>query len=244
MRPRYDEPLTPREDEVLALVADGRSNGEIARHLFISAKTVSVHVSNVMAKLGAASRTEAVAVARTAGTAQRCGRAPAAGVAAQIAGALNPAASKPTSYAGRHSVGVGGPTEHDRAAAEPAAGHPGAERTRRQRRLDGAVELGAGHLEVLGERLRVMPSGDPPMSAGRPARSSATTSWTRCDLGDDVVRPPLGDGVAQAEDLRQALHRPGSPPQALAAVRARRLPVGVGAVGEGVLDTGVHHQQA
>ncbi len=64
---RYDEPLTPREDEVLALVADGRSNGEIARHLFISTKTVSVHVSNVMAKLGAASRTEAVAVARRQG---------------------------------------------------------------------------------------------------------------------------------------------------------------------------------
>jgi DNA-binding NarL/FixJ family response regulator len=49
---------------VLRLVAEGRSNADIARTLFISAKTVSVHVSNVMAKLGAASRTEAVAVAR------------------------------------------------------------------------------------------------------------------------------------------------------------------------------------
>lgn len=56
--------LTPREEEVLRLVAEGRSNADIARTLFISAKTVSVHVSNVMAKLGAASRTEAVAVAR------------------------------------------------------------------------------------------------------------------------------------------------------------------------------------
>ncbi len=59
--------LTPREREILALVAAGRSNGEIGQQLFISAKTVSVHVSNVMAKLGARSRTEATALARRAG---------------------------------------------------------------------------------------------------------------------------------------------------------------------------------
>lgn len=59
--------LTPREREILVLVATGRSNGEIGRQLFISAKTVSVHVSNLMAKLGAASRTEAAALARAAG---------------------------------------------------------------------------------------------------------------------------------------------------------------------------------
>ena len=52
---------------MLALVAEGRSNREVAAQLFISAKTVSVHVSNLMAKLGAASRTEAVAVARRLG---------------------------------------------------------------------------------------------------------------------------------------------------------------------------------
>ena len=43
-------PLTRREAEVLALVAEGRSNGEIAHQLFISTKTVSVHVSNILAK--------------------------------------------------------------------------------------------------------------------------------------------------------------------------------------------------
>jgi DNA-binding NarL/FixJ family response regulator len=59
--------LTPREREILALVAAGRSNAEIGTQLFISAKTVSVHVSNVMSKLGAASRTEAAALARRAG---------------------------------------------------------------------------------------------------------------------------------------------------------------------------------
>ncbi|MEU4402947.1 AAA family ATPase [Streptosporangium sp. NPDC023963] len=55
--------LTAREHEVLGLVATGRSNREIAGELFISAKTVSVHVSNILAKLGAASRGEAAATA-------------------------------------------------------------------------------------------------------------------------------------------------------------------------------------
>lgn len=59
--------LTPREREILVLVATGRSNASIGTQLFISAKTVSVHVSNVMAKLGAASRTEAAALARATG---------------------------------------------------------------------------------------------------------------------------------------------------------------------------------
>jgi DNA-binding CsgD family transcriptional regulator len=64
---RRDVPLTPRESEVLALVAEGRSNREIALQLFISAKTVSVHVSNILAKLEAAGRTEAVAIGRRRG---------------------------------------------------------------------------------------------------------------------------------------------------------------------------------
>jgi DNA-binding NarL/FixJ family response regulator len=46
---------------VLRLVAAGRSNREIATTLFISPKTASVHVSNILGKLGAASRTEAAA---------------------------------------------------------------------------------------------------------------------------------------------------------------------------------------
>jgi ATP/maltotriose-dependent transcriptional regulator MalT len=55
--------LTAREFEVLRLVADGRSNPEIAARLFISAKTASVHVSNILAKVGVASRGEAAAEA-------------------------------------------------------------------------------------------------------------------------------------------------------------------------------------
>jgi DNA-binding NarL/FixJ family response regulator len=59
--------LTSREHEVLLLVAQGRSNRQIADQLYISAKTVSVHVSNILAKLEAASRTEAVALAQRRG---------------------------------------------------------------------------------------------------------------------------------------------------------------------------------
>jgi DNA-binding CsgD family transcriptional regulator/tetratricopeptide (TPR) repeat protein len=55
--------LTAREFEVLRLVAAGRSNPEIAADLFISAKTASVHVSNILGKLGVASRGEAAATA-------------------------------------------------------------------------------------------------------------------------------------------------------------------------------------
>ncbi len=62
-----DLALTTRETEILGLVAQGRSNGEIARQLFISTKTVSVHVSNILAKLGAGGRTEAAAIARREG---------------------------------------------------------------------------------------------------------------------------------------------------------------------------------
>ncbi|WP_281424100.1 ATP-binding protein [Nonomuraea rhizosphaerae] len=57
------ELLTPREMEVLRLVALGRTNRDIAAELFISAKTVSVHVSNILAKLGVTTRGEAAAAA-------------------------------------------------------------------------------------------------------------------------------------------------------------------------------------
>jgi DNA-binding CsgD family transcriptional regulator/tetratricopeptide (TPR) repeat protein len=59
--------LTPRELEVLRLVAAGRSNGQIAEALFISRKTASVHVSNILAKLGVHTRTEAAAAAHRLG---------------------------------------------------------------------------------------------------------------------------------------------------------------------------------
>jgi DNA-binding NarL/FixJ family response regulator len=54
------EPLTARESEILALLANGSGNKEIAGRLHISEHTVKFHVSSILAKLGAATRTEAV----------------------------------------------------------------------------------------------------------------------------------------------------------------------------------------
>jgi DNA-binding CsgD family transcriptional regulator len=59
--------LTPRELEVLRLLVEGRSNRQIAEQLFISGKTASVHVTNLLAKLGVHSRLEAAATARRLG---------------------------------------------------------------------------------------------------------------------------------------------------------------------------------
>jgi DNA-binding NarL/FixJ family response regulator len=64
-RPRADRAavLTARERDVLLLLARGRTNRQIGEELFISGKTASVHVSNILAKLAATSRTHAVSVA-------------------------------------------------------------------------------------------------------------------------------------------------------------------------------------
>ena len=70
-----DSGLTGRELEVLRLVAAGRSNRDIANELFISPKTASVHVSNILGKLGAASRGEAAAKAHALGLADPAMRA-------------------------------------------------------------------------------------------------------------------------------------------------------------------------
>jgi DNA-binding NarL/FixJ family response regulator len=56
--------LTAREEQVLELVAEGLSNGQIAERLYISVKTVSVHVSAILRKLEAPSRTAAAAIYR------------------------------------------------------------------------------------------------------------------------------------------------------------------------------------
>jgi len=63
------EPLTPREREVLALIARGLSNKLIARELGIAEKTVKTHVGHVLAKLGATDRTQAAVIAVRTGLA-------------------------------------------------------------------------------------------------------------------------------------------------------------------------------
>ncbi|GAA3989461.1 hypothetical protein GCM10022384_41830 [Streptomyces marokkonensis] len=66
--------LTSRERDVLRLVSDGRTNRQIAEELFISPKTASVHVSNILAKLGVSGRGEAAAVAHRPALFPVCGR--------------------------------------------------------------------------------------------------------------------------------------------------------------------------
>jgi DNA-binding CsgD family transcriptional regulator len=67
--PEAEDPfgLTPRERQVLALVAEGRTNREIGEVLFMAEKTASVHVSRILSKLDVRSRTEAAAVAHRMG---------------------------------------------------------------------------------------------------------------------------------------------------------------------------------
>ena len=64
-----DTGLSPREREVAALLAEGLSNAELARRLYISPKTAAVHVSNILAKLGMSSRAEVAAWAVRTGLA-------------------------------------------------------------------------------------------------------------------------------------------------------------------------------
>ena len=73
--------LTPRERQVLELLADGRTNREIGQTLFMAEKTASVHVSRILSKLDVRSRTEAAAVAH------RLGLLPTAPMRALVTGA-------------------------------------------------------------------------------------------------------------------------------------------------------------
>ena len=56
------EPLSLREGEILKLIVLGRSNKEIARDLSVAPETVKTHVKHILAKLGAANRSQAIAV--------------------------------------------------------------------------------------------------------------------------------------------------------------------------------------
>jgi DNA-binding CsgD family transcriptional regulator len=63
--------LSAREAEVMSLIADGQTNGEIAAHLFLAEKTVKNHVRRIYSKLGVGSRPAAIAYWRKTGSATR-----------------------------------------------------------------------------------------------------------------------------------------------------------------------------
>lgn len=65
--PRRALGLSERETEILTLIADGHSNSQIARRLFLSEKTVRNHITNVFAKVGVTDRASAIALARENG---------------------------------------------------------------------------------------------------------------------------------------------------------------------------------
>lgn len=71
VRPSHEHQLTPRELEILQLVAGGGTNGEIARRLWVTEQTVKFHVSNIYRKLDVANRTEACHYAHVNGLLQQ-----------------------------------------------------------------------------------------------------------------------------------------------------------------------------
>lgn len=75
-RPKKALGLSERETEILALIADGRSNADIARVLFLSDKTVRNHITSVFSKIGVTDRAAAIARAREIGLQTRAAELP------------------------------------------------------------------------------------------------------------------------------------------------------------------------
>ena len=170
---------------------------------------------------------------------------PAAGTASRKPGSVMPAAAKASSTALRTARHRAGLDERDGGAAEPAAGHPGAERARRERgaRRPGRARGTRPRSRRAGRRARRSAAGR--WRARRPRRSSATTSSTRpfsvttCrDASPQGVVVERGERGVEVVDVAQRRHARAARPPA-----RRRAPRGVLAVDEPVRRPGVDHEQ-
>ena len=174
--------LSKRELEVLALIAQGRTNREIGDRLFISQKTVGVHVGNILAKLGVSGRVEAAAVSIRLGLESSRGRVPdrlttscvrrrAAGPALAWgrSGAFQPARRR-----GSHAPLPRHPD--DRPRRPPFRMHLG-----EGARLDlRPADRGSGSAGAVGRRLRARSVGRGPVGAAPSDNGGgpAATSWS------------------------------------------------------------------
>jgi len=195
--------LTSREREVLRLIAAGRSNREIAAALYITPKTASVHVSNILGKLGAGSRTEAAAIAHREGLTALDPRAPGP------RGSGRRAADPRKRIGGEHHL-----DRHLEVLRDP------------QRQVQAGAVLAAlqvaDGLVVHAERLGELPPGDPALRAQH--RDPVVDHLAHLSLRAKASLLTPSSAMLAPAGPRRSLPIPAAPPGAAAPERARGRP--------------------
>ena len=204
--PRPSEPafpeLTPREREVLELIAEGKSNSVIAARLGLAANTVSNHISNVFAKLQVASRAEAIVRARTAGS----------GAAERLSGRIRPVAARCRSSPGSGLCVIGRPsgvvrhwTRGSRRSASRGCRTRCPSRGRRRRRRCVTTVCMPGWLTMSAVR---RPHGGRWVAASRsPTGPSSGSEYASGERPEPVAAVLVGEQWARAEVRRHTARR-------------------------------------